>query len=745
MRGFGTVLGVLGCTVALVLTGAGAASAATYVVTSGDDADDGNCTGEHCSLREAIHAANATTELDRLLINEGFTITPATRLPAITSPLYIRTFGDGRCHGDSAPLVLDGDSAAFPGLVFHPGSDGSIVCGANIRGFTNGIELQSTRNTIRQSGIGTTNDGMAADPNSHAGIVVSNDHNTIGDEFGGNVISGNRLYGVLVLDATGTRVARNRIGTDWPGTGAVPNEVGVYVDDTADHTTIGGGAGSRNVISGNSEIGVHTGDGLVLGNRIGTDETGTAALPNGRYGVRAFAGVQIGSPVAGEGNVVSGNGRAEVGLSAGATVQGNVIGPAADGSELDDVLGQGIELLEGAGGTVIGGSAEGAGNVIAGHDTGVLADAPLGGLVIQGNTFGLASDGTTAIRSTDGIWLGPDVTGALIGGEAAGAGNTVAGHEVYGIQVFGDETRIEGNTIGLDAGGEEAGNYGGVYVGSSAEDTAIGGAPDGAANTISGNGAGLELAFDSKGTVVQGNRIGTDRQGTGDRGNVDGIALRGEAVNPRQRDLRERPRRCARPITGRARDPRRQPDRACRRRRLRARQPRAGPADRRGVRRWDRRRRPQPDRPQRRRRRARRRDRRRQHPRQRDLRQWRGRRRRARHRPARRRRERQRRRRPRRAAELSDHHERDEHLDQRHDRCGPRPRRADRGVLEPGVRRSRTRAGAAGARCHGRDRTRRSDALPCRRDRSGRPRRHRHRDRPDHRPHLGVLGLRHAT
>jgi CSLREA domain-containing protein len=516
------------CAVAITLMGAGAASAATFIVTGFDDVDDGTCNQSHCSLREAIAAANAETGPDRILVNDDEPITPATPLPFITDAVYLRSFADGRCANDSAPLILDGGGADFSGLMFMSGSDGSHVCGINVRGFTHGIQFISSENAIRQSVIGTTLDGQTADPNSDAGIVVAGDNNLIGGERGirTNLISGNGLYGVLVNRATGTRIEGNLIGTDWSSTEAVPNEVGIYVDVSSD-TTIGGTPEQGNVISGNTDTGVVTGDGRIVGNLIGTDEGGTEPVPNGDAGVFAFEPVQIGGPFPEERNVISGNGRADVVLAAAARVEGNWIGPAADGSTLDDHLGTGVEVEAGANGAVIGD--EDAGNVIAGHDTGILAAAPLSGIEIKGNLLGLAPDGTTPIRTNDGIVLGHEVSGAEIGGSIPGGGNTVAAHEVYGLQVYGDRTRIEGNTMGLDEAGAVAGNSGGVYVGNTAEGTAIGAEGDGAGNTISGNGTGVLLAAGSTGTMVLGNRIGTDPTGTGERGNGDGIVVDGDA------------------------------------------------------------------------------------------------------------------------------------------------------------------------------------------------------------------------
>jgi CSLREA domain-containing protein len=529
------LLVVLACAAAVLLAGAGSASAATYIVTSVDDADDGACDGPHCSLREAILATNAATGPDRILFNDDETITPATPLPAITDTTHINSFEDGRCASDSAPASLDGNSADFSGLVFEPGSDSSRVCLVNVRGFENGIEFRSSHNEIRISTIGTSPNGMSADPNANIGILVTGDHNVIGGEqnIKTNVISGNALYGVFVGEATGTEIAGNLIGTDWSTGTAIPNGIGVYVDDGATDTTVGGtGPRMGNVISGNILNGVSAGDGRVVGNHIGVDFAGTEAVPNGEIGVQAFGPVQIGGRTAEERNVISGHPIANLLLNAAATVEGNWIGPAADGSDLDgDSFGfgqiHGIRLLSGADGAVIGGAEDGAGNVIAGQFVSVESSAPLSGLVVQGNLIGLAPDGRTPIPTDVGILIGEGATDAQVGGTEDGAGNTVVGLE-DGIAVAGDRARIEGNTVGLDEDGtvSDAAEAAGVDVRGTADRTTIGGDSAAAGNTISGNLSGIHLDSGSTDTVVQGNLIGTDPTGAAERANVVGVDIR---------------------------------------------------------------------------------------------------------------------------------------------------------------------------------------------------------------------------
>jgi len=86
---------------------------------------------------------------------------------------------------------------------------------------------------------------------------------------------------------TGNDIVGNPIGTNSSGSAAVPNQ-GDGVTDSAPANTIGGpGAGQANVISGNAGNGISIteDDNLVSVNRSGTNQAGTAALGNGNDGI----------------------------------------------------------------------------------------------------------------------------------------------------------------------------------------------------------------------------------------------------------------------------------------------------------------------------------------------------------------------------------------------------------------------------------------------------------------------------
>src|SRR5262249_44851016 len=128
-----------------------------------------------------------------------------------------------------------------------------------------------------------------------------------------NVISGNKGQGIYILDAgtSGNRILGNFIGTNAAGNAALPNAVdGVRINAP---NNVVGAPGAGDVISGNTRSGVGLYGAavgiLVQGNYIGTDAAGALALGNGDYGVGALgtSSITIGGLLPGAGNVISGN------------------------------------------------------------------------------------------------------------------------------------------------------------------------------------------------------------------------------------------------------------------------------------------------------------------------------------------------------------------------------------------------------------------------------------------------------
>lgn len=315
----------------------GSLSAATFTVTTTTNSGAG-------SLRQAITDANASAEADIIEFNISgagvHSLQPDSALPEITGPLVIDGYTQPGAIANSnpvnqalntAPLIeLRGPGATAGdriGLLISAGE--STVRGLAITGFGGaGIRLQTNGgNTIAGNFIGVSAGGIVARGNGIAGVdILSSNANVIGgtEPAARNLISGNTGDGVHIgelrasdSDAMGNLMQGNLIGTDITGATALGNQGnGVNLEEGANNNTLGGAAaGTRNLISGNTLSGILIRDdgtdaNLVLGNLIGTDVTGAAALGNRNSGVLIDneASVNRVGGATGEANVIAFNG-----------------------------------------------------------------------------------------------------------------------------------------------------------------------------------------------------------------------------------------------------------------------------------------------------------------------------------------------------------------------------------------------------------------------------------------------------
>ncbi len=255
-------------------------------------------------------------------------------------------------------LIPQTIGGAIPGV-------GNLISGNN----NVGIELlgpqediSGQNNVVEGNVIGLDAQGMpmglkVAAPilGNGTGILIDNSPgNVVGGSTSragtgpGNIISGNSVAGIHVLDTNSKRnqILGNAIGTKFTGDGfpngtteATPPQVsGVLIEGGSNNTVGGATARAANVLSGN-DVGVQIaglnqgnsvslgGLNVVAGNLIGTDWTGTQAVANLDAGVFINNSAQN---IIGPDNVLSANGIAGVELlsvgSKGNVVFSNVIG-----------------------------------------------------------------------------------------------------------------------------------------------------------------------------------------------------------------------------------------------------------------------------------------------------------------------------------------------------------------------------------------------------------------------------------
>ncbi len=501
-------------------------------VTTTDDADDGVCDATHCSLREAINAANAQAGSDSIRFaipgTAPFHLQPAAALPVVSTTMAIDATSQAgfagaplvEMSGASAPTATDGLRVTAPDV---------SIAGLAIGQFHNGLALEGGGATVGLCYIGTDAAGATFRGNRENGIAVLSDSNRIGSAAAPNVISGNSLDGIFITGSANI-VEGNRIGTNVGGTAQLHNggdgiEIFNVTAACAGNRIGGGAAGAGNVISGNSQDGVRVRGGfvsgtIVQGNRIGTNAAGDGDVGNGTDGISVevnAASTLIGGVAAGEGNVIAGmfGTGVLVNASSGTVIQGNRIGTNAAGTAAI-ANGTGIWVFGSSTATQIGGTDPAARNLISGCTlAGIDVESHASGTVIQGNWIGTDATGTAAIpNGTAGVSgsfavaAGGPVT--TIGGSAPGAGNVIAGNAVTGIELSAAQIEVLGNRIGVAANGQPLGNgLDGVFSTAFSTNARVGGLAAGEANEIAYNSRSGVRVFNPipQGVRIEGNAI----------------------------------------------------------------------------------------------------------------------------------------------------------------------------------------------------------------------------------------------
>jgi len=509
---------ILWCTFSVVFMSV-RANADLFIVDNLGDIDNGSGyeAGDGTnSLRKCIRLSNSSPGSDTIEFAVTGSISPWSALPALTDDGTILD-GSSCWNGvwpDGQPgIVLDGMYAgsAAPGIringadnchirgiyVMAFGSDGiylgagsqNVCVGGSGTGYRNvisgnggnGVALSgpgTTNNIISGNFIGTDPSGTASIANTGNGVTLFSGAfaNTLGgiDTGDRNLISGNAVQGVNI-DGNGTndnRVSGNLIGLDVFGTSSVPNlGNGVLIWGSAQSNTIGGlEYGAGNVISGNGANGIDIADpgtagNTVEGNRIGTDYTGMIALGNVDAGVQIRSGASsttVGGALEGARNVISGNNSHGVFLNGAHNnlIAGNYIGTDTQGlNDLGNTY-SGVRIKGGSSVNTVGGAAESLSNIICANGVhGVdIADVSTEGNTILGNRIGVNISNNLLGNTFNGIQINQSVNNS-IGGDAFGAGNSIAGNGECGVSVeAGSDNSILCNAIfdnaelGIDLG-----------------------------------------------------------------------------------------------------------------------------------------------------------------------------------------------------------------------------------------------------------------------------------------------------
>jgi hypothetical protein len=398
---------------------------------------------------------------------------------------------------------------------------------------------------IDASSVSITGNTVVASPSAALGISVGG----INSVVSGIVVQGNTVG--LVAGGTAAQTDTNRAAFT----------AGIEIGGRVSGALIGGSAsGQGNVVAASSVADiVVTGTSVsgvsVLGNRIGTNATGTQIE---RYGQTNAVGVAvagattttIGSSGSGA-NTIVGHGNGEVIIQPAASlmktgnsvigypalttfpgtdktntgvmstlVAGNRIGTFADGDSVPETLGLTGILDAGSGDTV------GPGNLVDWEDDGIAISGAND--TVEGNLVGVAGTGLSALPNSTGVFVEPSAIGTRVGVPGTTA-NTISGNfnglvvaapatvqnNLFGTTNLGNAVIAPyGGTVPADVAGRASYGPALVVVAPTGAGSTIGGTQPGFGNVISGS-SGLGLAIDGHGgssaaarTVVQGNTIG---------------------------------------------------------------------------------------------------------------------------------------------------------------------------------------------------------------------------------------------
>jgi hypothetical protein len=394
--------------------------------------------------------------------NEGYFSDPIDVVTTEEGPLYVITANnDG--PGSLRQAIAEANSNPGPDTIrFSPAVDWANnpirVMGSDLPYLTDDstyikgdFDLDGRPN-ISIDGLGERNDGIStSSDNGHKieGLAIYNFRSTCIDLFQADDITiVSNYFGVLIDGAT---------SADNNGIYGIHGRF-------CENLQIGDGtATGLNLVSGHTDVGINLygGEGItILGNIIGLNLAGDAAIPNGDNGINmdgSIERIQVGNGTLEGRNIISGN--EGLGLYVDgpkyAEFKGNYIGTDITGTTEFENKDGGIFFRD-AFNVTFGGASALERNVCAGgyrpNWQGLIHFHSSDSVAIKGNYLGIGADGTTNLSTERGIYVGGSNTNVEIGGSAPLAGNVIGNASEDAIYIIRtDSMDLIGNLIGVNA------------------------------------------------------------------------------------------------------------------------------------------------------------------------------------------------------------------------------------------------------------------------------------------------------
>ena len=339
-------------------------------------------------------------------------------------------------------------------------------------------------------GISTKNKKKS---NEYGIIINESKFNKIGSNpdsiqnYFSNVISGNKKCGILIIDSEYNNIENNIIGLSSECTDIIENCIGIYLKNSK-YNTIGGKkfiddqgninnpTGDKgtvtpvfvrplegNIISGNKHDGILfecSDNNNIMGNFIGTDNTGLLNFGNGKNGIHFLksntnnvSGCGVDSNPFIYYNVVGWN--KEQGIlihdSNYNTIQGNFLGTGSNNNNAIPNI-NGLKISGSSKEIVVGGIIP-LGNVIAGNDSnGIYLTDNVKNIQSVNSFLGLKAFGDALPNKLNGILIDSNVSNIKLNT------NVISGNNCNGIHIKGkaNDIVILNNIIGLTTQGNNA-------------------------------------------------------------------------------------------------------------------------------------------------------------------------------------------------------------------------------------------------------------------------------------------------
>lgn len=305
------------------------------------------------------------------------------------------------------------------------------------------VHVRSSGNTVRAIRVNGCGKGIYVESGTDNRVLA--------------VTATENSVGIQVEGGPDNEIIGSFVGTDASGHTGLANNTGIVLEMGTANRVGGPETSDRNIISGNG-VGIFSSSGrsyVIETNFIGTDATGDNALPNTGDGIQTRTENPNNFVI--KGNVISGNGNhgINIGEGGGHTIIGNRIGTNASGTAALANGGDGIRDYS-RGYMVIGGTAPSDRNVISGNGlNGIETTSYWGHNTIKGNFIGVAANGTSFLGNHgDGIRLSSSRSN-IIGGTVVGEGNLVAGNTGHGIEIQSSDAQansVRANSIHSNGG-----------------------------------------------------------------------------------------------------------------------------------------------------------------------------------------------------------------------------------------------------------------------------------------------------